>query len=474
MGQDSEISRREFLKSSAMTGAGLAAMGGLGLVGAPGRVLGANERVRVAVCGVRGRGFDHIRGFSRLPNVEVAAICDVDENVARKRMADMEKLGLAKPEYYVDVRKLLEDKSIDAISVATPDHWHSLIAIWGCQAGKDVYCEKPCCHNWWEGKQLVTAANRYNRMVQHGTQSRSEKGIIEAVQKMRDGLIGDVYLARGLCYKWRPTIGHTPNEPVPAGVHYDLWQGPAPAEPFTRNHFHYNWHYFWNYGSGDLGNQGIHQMDIARWGLGVKFPNKISAVGGKFLFKDDQLTPNTLNCTFQYDLPDGNRKMIEFEVRGWITNHEAGIGVGQGSHGIPAAGLQAQKHKLGPAVSPQNSVGDIFYGSKGYLAIDGGAGYKTWLGAGHEPGPHGTGGGDHFLNFIEAVRSRNKASLNAPIEEGYISSTLIYLANASYRLGKTIEFDPDTLRVLNDDEANRMLRSEDRGYRKPFFIPENV
>jgi predicted dehydrogenase len=311
-------------------------------------------------------------------------------------------------------------------------------------------------------------------MVQHGTQSRSDQGIIDAVQKLRDGVIGEVYMARGLCYKWRPTIGHTPNEAVPSGVHYDLWLGPAPEEPFTKNHFHYNWHWFWNYGSGDLGNQGIHQLDIARWGLGVKFPNRITAVGGKFMFKDDQETPNVLNCSFQYDMPDGSRKMLEFEVRGWITNHEAGIGEGRGSHGIPAAGLQAQTHKLGPASSPQNTIGDLFYGAKGYMAIDGSEGYKTWLGPNHEPGPQGSGGGDHFLNFVEAVRSRNKASLNAPVEEGYISATLIYLANASYRLGKTIEFDPDAVQVVNDDEATRLLRSADRGYRRPFFIPENV
>lgn len=166
--------------------------------------------------------------------------------------------------------------------------------------------------------------------------------------------------------------------------------------------------------------------------------------------------------------------MIEFEVRGWITNHEAGIGVGKGSHGLPPAGLEPQKHRLGPVSSPDNTIGDIFYGSKGYMAIDVSDSYKTWLGEGQEPGPQGSGGGNHFLNFIEAVRSRKKAELNAPIEEGYISSTLIYLANVSYRLGKTIEFDPETLRVVNDDDANRMLRSADRGYRRPFYIPENV
>jgi predicted dehydrogenase len=472
-GTEKEGKRNSF-NTVADSGAGLAVPAGITYITRPDRVFGANDRVRVGVCGIRGQGFEHVKEYSRLEHAEVAAVCDVDENVIAGRLSDMDKMALPRPKTYIDARKLMEDKSIDAISIAAPNHWHSLLGIWGCQAGKDVYVEKPCSHNWWDGHQLVKAAQKYNRMVQHGTNSRSEEAIIEEVQKLHDGLIGEVYLARGLCYNWRNTIGHTPVEPVPAGVHYDLWTGPAPLHDFTPNHFHYNWHWFWNYGSGDLGNQGIHQLDIARWGLGVKFPNRITAVGGKFMFKDDQLTPNVLNCSFQYDMADGSRKMLEFEVRGWITNHEAGIGEGKGSHGIPAAGLQAHPHKLGATASPQNTIGDLFYGSKGYMAIDGSEGYKTWLGPGHEPGPEGSGGGDHFLNFVEAVRSRNKSSLNAPIEEGYISATLIYLANASYRLGKTIEFDPDAVQVVNDEEATRLLRSADRGYRRPFFIPENV
>ena len=251
--------------------------------------------------------------------------------------------------------------------------------------------------------------------------------------------------------------------------HYDLWTGPAPHEPFTRNRFHYNWHWFWDFGSGDLGNQGIHELDIARWGLGVTFPNRISAIGGHFMFKDDQQTPNTLNCAYEYDMPDGSRKMIEFEVRGWITNHEAEIGIGKHANaGIPAAGLKSTKPR-----THQNTIGDIFYGSKGYLAISGDS-YKTWMGEGQEPGPTGNGGGNHFQNFIDAVRSRNKAELHAPIEEGFISATLIYLANASYRLGRTLQYDPDTQQVVNDDEANRLLRDADRGYRRPFYIPEQV
>lgn len=202
------------------------------------------------------------------------------------------------------------------------------MGIWACQAGKDVYVEKPLCHNLWEGRQFVRAAKRYNRIVQHGTQIRSAPAIKEAMQKIHEGLSGDVYLARGLCFKWRNTIAHTPRESVPPGVHYDLWSGPAPLDPFTRNHFHYNWHWFWNYGNRDIGNQGIHQMDVARWGLGLKFPNKVSAVGGHFMFADDQQTPNTLNCAFEYDLPRGKRQMLEFEVRHRITNREAEIARG--------------------------------------------------------------------------------------------------------------------------------------------------
>lgn len=477
------LSRREFLKSGARSGVGLAALGGISFMGAAQRVLGANERVRLAVCGVRGRGFDHIKGFSKIPNVDIAAICEVDENVARERMADIEKLGLSKPQYYIDVRKLLDDQSIDAITIATPNHWHSLMGIWACQAGKDVYCEKPCSHNAWEGKQLVEAANRYNRIVEHGTQSRSSAAVREGIQHLREGLMGEVYLARGLCYKWRPSIGHTPNGPVPPGVHYDLWTGPAPLEPFSRNRFHYNWHWFWDFGNGDLGNQGIHELDVARWGLGVKFPNRVSAMGGKVLFTDDQQTPNVLNCSFEFDRPNGKPRLLEFEVRGWMTNPEAEIGTPAfgGTH-IPAAGLQLRpkpkpaqhKQELGPLESPHNCIGNVFYGSKGYMAINGYESYKTWLGENQEPGPSGRGAEHHFENFIDCVRSRKKENLTAPIEEGFISCTLLHLANASYRLGRTLQFDPETQQVINDDDANRLLRDADRGYRRPFYIPDEV
>jgi predicted dehydrogenase len=464
------ITRREFLKSGAEKTAGLA-LGGAAFAARPGRVLGANDRIRLAVCGVRGRGWDHIEGFSALPNVEVAALCEIDHGVLEKRLGDMQAKGLPQPATFVDIRKLLDDHSIDAISIATPNHWHSLMGVWACEAGKDVYCEKPCCHNAWEGAQLVAAAKKYNRIVEHGTQSRSASAIREAIDHVRHGTIGEVYLARGLCYKWRNTIGHAPVEPVPAGVDYDLWTGPAPLKPFTRNRFHYNWHWIWDTGNGDIGNQGVHQVDIARWGLGHNWPNRVSAVGGHFMFVDDQQTPNTLNSAFEYDLPNGKRQMLEFEVRHWITNHEAEIGTPTfGSAGVPQAGLEPHKEMFGGS----DTIGNIFYGSEGFLAIDGYDSYRTWLGRKQEPGPGNNGAGNHFANFIDCVRSRNAQDLNAPIEEGYYSAALVHLANASYRLGRSLNVNPETGAVLHDDEANLLLRDGDRGYRPPYVVPEDV
>ena len=213
-----------------------------------------NDTVRIACVGLRGRGKDHINGFGKLPNVEIAALCDVDASVLDKATGQVEGITQKRPKGYSDLRKLLEDKSIDAISIATPNHSHTLQTIWALQAGKDVYVEKPCSHNMFEAKQIVAATRKYNKIVQMGSQSRSSKALQEAVQSMRDGLLGDVYMARGLCYKWRDTIGHTPISPVPPGVDYDLWLGPAPKREFTKNRFHYNWHWFWVYGTGDLGN----------------------------------------------------------------------------------------------------------------------------------------------------------------------------------------------------------------------------
>ena len=460
MSDEIDAKRRTFLKTSAKTVAGLATLSGITFLSQPEKIFGANDRVRVAVCGLRGRGKDHIANFSHVPNVEIAALCDVDEEILNKRRGEV----AASAKAFVDIRKLLEDQSIDAISIATPNHWHALMAIWACQAGKDVYVEKPCSHNFWEGRQLVRAASRYNRMVQHGTQLRSSPAIQEAAKGLREGgLVGDVYLARGLCFKRRDTIGRTPTEPVPRGVDYDLWTGPAPLKPFTRNRFHYNWHWIWDTGNGDLGNQGIHQVDVARWGLGLKFPSRISAVGGHFMFDDDQETPNVLNCAFQFDLPDGKRKLMEFEVRHWTTNSESEIGRGS---------LVDTKHRF---FGHHNAIGNIFYGSNGYPATgdEDASSYETWDRDGHS-GSHRHASGDHFANFIDCVRSRKQENLNAPVEEGHISCALVHLANTSYRLGRGLRFDPDTETVVGDDDANRLLRDQDRGYRSQFVVPEEV
>ncbi len=432
------MERRHFLMASAA--AGLTRRAGYA---------SPSDRVRVACVGVRSQGHEHLRRYAKMDNVEIAAICDIDESILNQRLAEVEKMGRKRPASYTDLRKLLEDKSIDAISIATPNHSHTMQAIWGCQAGKHVYVEKPCAHDMFEARQIVAAAKKYKRLVQHGTNSRSSGAAREAVQHLRDGLIGDVYMARGLCFKHRDTIGHKPVEPVPSGVHYDLWLGPAPQHAFTRNRFHYNWHWFWDYGNGDLGNQGIHQVDVCRWGLGVKYPVKVSAIGGHFMFDDDQETPNTLTAAFEFD-KNGKKVMMEFEVRHWWSNKEAGI-----------------------SPDDSNCVGATFYGSKGYLSIDAEdfGRYRTFLGKNHDPGPSGTDLGNNWANFITAVRSGNHSDLNAPIEEGAISTTLVHLANISYRLGRTLQFDADSYSCIGDKEANAMFRRE---YRKPFVVPESV
>ncbi|HBY63569.1 MAG TPA: gfo/Idh/MocA family oxidoreductase [Solibacterales bacterium] len=407
-----------------------------------------NDTVRVACVGIRGQGKSHIRAYSGMQNVEIAALCDVDQSVLNERMAELDKAGKKKPAAYTDFRKLLEDKSIDAVSIATPNHWHTLQTIWACQAGKDVYVEKPCSHNVFESRQIVAAARKYDRIVQHGVNARSSVGLQEAVAKLREGVIGDVYMTRGLCFKWRDTIKRTPVEAVPAGVDYDLWTGPAPKREFTRNRFHYNWHWFWDTGNGDFGNQGIHEVDICRWGLGVKYPSKVTAIGGHFMFDDDQETPNTMVASYEFN-EGGKRRMMVFEVRHWMSNNEAGIGRGPGD----------------------NTVGNVFYGSKGYMAIDGYNTYKTYLGREQQPGPALSKGGSNWQNFIDVLRKRDRAIQNNDIEEGAISSTLMHLANISYQVGRTLHFDSQTMTVKGDPEANKLFT---RNYRKPFVVPEKV
>jgi predicted dehydrogenase len=390
--------------------------------------------------------------YSVMPNVEIAALCDIDEGVLNKRLDEVEKSRKKRPAAFTDFRKLLEDKSIDAVSIATPNQWHTLQTIWALQAGKDVYVEKPCSYNMFEARQIAAAARKYNKnLVQHGANSRSSPALQEAYQKLREGVIGDVYMTRGLCFKWRDTIGRTPPSAVPPGVHYDLWLGPAPKREFTKNRFHYTWHWFWDYGNGDLGNQGIHEVDLCRWLLDVKYPTRVTALGGHFMFDDDQETPNTMTALYEFD-GAGKKKMMSFEVRHWMSNHEAGI--------------DEQGKKKNP-----NTIGNIYYGSKGYMAVEGYVRYYTFLGREQEPGPARSEGGNNWANFIKAVRSRNQADLNANVEEGAISTTLVHLANISYRLGRSVRFDAENYKCIGDDEATRMFT---RDYRKPFVVPTKV
>jgi len=450
MADEKKVTRRDFMSTSAKTAAGVAAAA-TAFSTIPSRVLGANDRINMAVVGIRGRGGSHIREWCKIPGVEVAYIVDPDENLFPRRIEQVEELQGKKPKGEVDLRKALEDKNLDAISTASPDHWHALQGIWACQAGKHVYAEKPLSHNVWEGRKFVEAARKYNRIVQCGMQNRSIHGVIKAMELLHSGELGDIYMAKGLCFKPRDSIGHMVNGPIPAGVNYDMWLGPAPYRPFNPNRFHYNWHWFWDYGCADIGNQGPHQMDIARWGMNKDvFPEKIKCVGGYFAFDSDQETPNTQLATYEYD--DG--KIIQFEVRGVYTNDEDGI-----------------------------RIGNLFYGSKGWMHLDGDK-WTTYLGRKNEPGPKydgvgeeadpmnlaGAGGSAHFVNFIEAIRANDYLKLTADVLEGHLSTSMSHLANISYRLGRELEFDSHSEKFVRDEQANGYLT---RNYRYPYVVPEN-
>ena len=427
-------SRRTFL-----AGAGAAVISHLPAA----KAMSANDRLRIAVLGVNGRGQDHIASIMKLPDAEVVLLCDPDLEVAAKRASQFEKTYGKKVQVEQDLRRVFDNKDIDAVTIATPNHWHSLAAIWACQAGKDVYVEKPGSHNIFEGRKMVEAAHKYNRIVQHGVQLRSSEAIQEAVQHLRKGTIGNVYMARGLVYRWRPSIGHHGPETAPATFSHDLWTGPAQQEPFSRRIVPYNWHWTWNYGNGDVGNQGIHETDMCMWGLGLEtLPKKITAMGGKFLFDDDKQTPDVLTTLFNF--PD-QKKLVQFEVRAWCTNLEDGAG-----------------------------VGNIFYGSEGYLVIKGYESYEIYLGQKREKGPARKTGDpltDHFANWVKAIRSRKTEDQNGPVETAHRASGLAHLGNISYRLGRVLDFDVERERFVGDPEAEAMLS---RDYRKPYVVPQSV
>jgi len=486
------LSRRRFLSSTGKTAAGLLAAGALSSCAGPQagpvfsrRVLGANERINMAVIGVRGRGRGLTKGFARIPNVHVKTICDIDEHLFPDRVKEIAQIQGSPPSTEYDMRRVFEDKDIDAIATATPNHWHALVTIWACQAGKHVYVEKPCSHNIWEGRKMIEAARKYNRIVQVGFQSRSSRNVREAMKFIHEGKLGDIYMVKGLCYKPRGNIGKYPDGPVPEGegysltvggsnitpytrrylneVHYDLWLGPAPNRPFNRNRFHYNWHWHWDYGNGDIGNQGVHQMDVARWALNKnEHPMLIRSFGGCFAFDSSQETANTQLTAFEY--ADG--KILQFEVRGLHTNDESTV-----------------------------RVGNLVYGTEGWLYLNSsGDKWQSFFGRKNEPGPGsesveagadpsnlaGAGGGGHYANFIKAVRSARERDLNANIKTGHLSAALCHMANISYRLKRDLKFNGDKEKFTGDGDANKMLTGfpqTENGklckvhpYRKPYTI----
>ncbi len=456
-----DSSRREAIKLMAAGAAGLT-IGGMGFSAKSyARIRGANDRIGIAVIGVRGQGGFHLQnwaGMAQTENILVKTICDVDENTWPERVAETAQLQGETPKTEYDMRRVFDDPEIDAVSIATPNHWHALATIWAVQAGKDVYVEKPASHNIWEGRKMVEAARKYNRIVQVGFQNRSINSVRRAIQALHDGVIGEVYMARGLCFKPRDAFPKFPDSDPPPGLHYDLWLGPAAWQPYNEGKTHYVWHWHWNTGNGDIGNQGPHQFDIARWGLGEPgHPVKVQSSGGYYAFGDicTQETANTQTAVFEY--ADG--KILQFEVRGLYTGGEAGLGV---------------------------KIGNLFYGTKGWMEIDGSK-WRTFLGRENTPGPYSDGdeaetasstaymaapgGGGHYRNFLAAVRSRNVADLTCDVEEGVISSDLPHLANISYRLGRALVFDGKKERFVDDKEANRMLSRE---YRKPYVVPDKV
>jgi len=492
-----QFTRRAFLKNSIIATTSASLLPAL-LAGANpanknqnvtrGRVIGANDDVRYAVVGFNGRGADHLKEMRQVSGTRLVALCDADSKILDREVKNCEKRG-EKVQGYTDIRKLLENDDIDVITIATPNHWHALGSIWAIQAGKDVYVEKPVCHNVWEGQRLVEAARKYERIVQAGTQSRSSQGIREAIQWVRDGNMGKIIRARGLCYKRRPSIGKVDGpQPIPAGIDYDLWCGPAPKEPLMRKKLHYDWHWVWPTGNGDLGNQGIHQMDISRWILGeTTLSPKIWSIGGRLGYVDDGTTPNTEIVIHQYA-----KAPLIFEVRGLPASdsskdmdqyHGASIGV--------AVDLE------GGRMLVPNYTGAKFYDKDGKEV-------KKFEGS-----------SSHFENFIKAVRSRRREDLNADIQEGYLSSALCHTANISYRLGKphkleeiraaaqcdsdmaealgrmeehlaankvdltktpatlgpVLKMDPKTEQFIGNHKASQLLT---RKYRKPFVVPSKV
>ncbi len=492
-----KLDRRSFLKSSILTTASLSLFPVLGAENrskrkarAPvaSRATGANGDIRFAVVGFGGRGMSHIEGLREVKGTRMVALCDVDQAILDKEVKKYRDRG-EQIESYTDIRKLLENKDIDVVGFATPNHWHALGAIWAMQAGKDVYVEKPVSHNVWEGRRIVEVARQLNHIVQTGTQSRSSSGIREGIQWVREGNMGKILRARGFCYKRRPSIGKVDGpQPIPPGIDYDLWCGPAPKGPLMRKKLHYDWHWVWPTGNGDLGNQGIHQMDMARWALGeMELSPRVLSVGGRLGYVDDGTTPNTMVVFHDYPTAP-----LIFEVRG-----------------LPASADAQDMDKYRGV-----GVGIVVDCEGGSMVIPGYTG-ATMLDKNGSEIKKFSGSSSHFANFIDAVRSRKQTDLNADILEGHLSSALCHTGNISYQLGKTqspeeireavksnkdlaeaigrmeehlaankvdlkktpatlgtvLKMNPKTERFIGNAQADQLLT---RDYRKPFVVPAKV
>ncbi len=395
-----------------------------------------SDRLRLAIVGVGSRGSAHIKEILPVPNVEIGALVEVDGARAEAASQTIFQRTGKRPIIESDMRRVFEDKSIDAVTIATTNHWHALSGIWAMQAGKDVYVEKPVSHNVFEGQKLVEAARKYKRVAAGGTQRRWWGRWRKAVELMHAGVIGDIYQGNFVFPGSRDSIGFKPVKQPPANLNWDKWVGPAPMQPYHENLVHYNWHWLWDFGNGELGNNGIHMIDIVRWAMRKKLPTAVRSTGGRFGYKDQAETPNTQNVTWMF--ADGSS--IVGQLRGLYT---------------------------------QEPMSWDFFGTKGHLHMKQNGEFLIKLGRNKqlEPPVESPANIDHFANFADAVRARDPKLLHAEIEETYLSTALCHLGNISHRLGRELKFNPDTVRFVNDKEADALLT---RPYRASYVVPEKV
>jgi predicted dehydrogenase len=466
------VNRRGFIKNSAVLSAGIA-------VGMPAYIKGyaqnkPSEVINVAVAGIRSRGgyyyggTGHTANYTKIKNSRVVAVCDVDENLFPVEIGHIEELGGVKPKKVVDFRDLCDDKDIDAISIATPDHWHALQTIWACQAGKDVYVEKPLAWSLGEGRKIVEAARKYKRIVQIGTNYRSNRMSQKAIQLLQDGIIGDIYMGRATIFGHRNNIGRIPDSTVPEGVHWDLHRGPAPMIPFNKNHFHYNWHWYWDTATGEFGNNGVHHIDRIRVAMKKnEHPVKISCCGGFYAFDSDQEVPNLQVGTFEY----GDGTIIELEVRSLYTPEETESMIFLGTKGYALLGDNTFKTFVKESdknVNTGDEKNSKTLGKLQNLSL-------TMADLERDPMREELEKNEteyHFMNFLDCVRSRKREDLNAEVEGGHLSTALSHLGNIAYKTGRKLVFDGKTEKFVKDDDANAyLLRKE---YRKPYVLPSEV